>query len=344
MEGSLSISPVDMSALISQWRLRYYIGVKIAAMPTLLCLALLAAASLFAAPAKAGGLQLPPEAKQGLDLLYSGQADQAIQIARQMEKDRPDFPLGYLLEAESRWWQIYCAACEIKWNMIDAWDEPRGLQDDDYLALTDKAIALAEMHIAESDTAEMELYDGMGWMLRTRLTGLRGEHRVTANAGVKTRTHMLRCLQLDPQMSDAYVGLGLYNYYVDAMSGLAKILRFFMGIPGGSKQEGIRQLRIAMEQGTLTSVEARFNLAKDLRTFDLNYTDGLDVVGPLVAVYPRNPYFHLLTGDLQAKLGRRDAATMNFHAAEQLTAPNSPCAAHIHSIVAQAIALITPKT
>lgn len=317
---------------------------KIAALSTCLCFVLLAAASLFAAPAKAQGLQLPQEAKQGLDLLYSGQTDRAIQIARQMEKERPDHPLGYLLEAESRWWQIYCAACDIKWNMIDAWDEPRGLQDDDYLALTDKAIALAEMHIAESDTAEMELYDGMGWMLRTRLTGLRGQHRATANAGLKTRAHMLRCLQLDPQMSDAYVGLGLYNYYVDAMSGLAKVLRFFMGIPGGSKQEGIRELRIAMEQGTLTRVEARFNLAKDLRTFDLNYAGALDVATPLVTEYPQNPFFHLLVGDVQAKLGRRDPATMSFHMAEQLTVPNSPCAVHIHGVVVRALALIGVKS
>jgi len=300
----------------------------------------LAAAALFSVPAAAGELQLPPAAKQSLDLLYSGHADQAIQIARQVQKDIPDQPLGYLLEAEARWWQIYCVACEIKWNTIDAWDEPRGLSDDDYLALTDKAIALAEMHIAQSDTAEMELYDGMGWMLRTRLTGLRGMHRATANAGLKTRAHMLRCLQLDPQMYDAYTGLGLYNYYVDALSGIAKVMRFFMGIPGGSKQEGIRQLRMAMEQGELTRVEARFNLAKDLRTFDLNYATALDVATPLVTDDPQNPFFHLLMGDIQAKLGRRDPATANFHAAEQLTVPNSPCAGHIRAVVAQALALL----
>ena len=69
------------------------------------------------APAHAAGLNLPPNAKQGLDLLYAGQTEKAAEEFRQIQAAQPDNPLGYLLEAEARWWQIYCEACEIKWNM-----------------------------------------------------------------------------------------------------------------------------------------------------------------------------------------------------------------------------------
>ena len=69
---------------------------------------------------------------------------------------------------------------------------------------------------------------------------LRGESRNTARSGVRAREHLLRAKTLDPTLADADFGLGLYNYYVDTLSGIARILRFFMGIPGGSKQEGIR--------------------------------------------------------------------------------------------------------
>ena len=150
----------------------------------------------------------------------------------------PGGPLGYLLQAEARWWEIYCEACEVKWSTIDAWERPRMAADDGYLALTNKAISIAESRIAQADSPEMQLYAAMGWMFRARLLGLRNDRRGTARAGVNARAHLLRCLQLDPQMADAYAGLGLYNYYVDTLSPMARILRFFMGIPGGSRAEG----------------------------------------------------------------------------------------------------------
>ena len=216
------------------------------------------------APARAAGLDLPPAAERGLQLLYSGQPEAALAEFRKIEAAQPDHPLGYLLEAEQRWWQIYCEACEIKWNMVDAWYRPKLPADDAYLALTDKGASLAEARIAQADSAEMRFYAGMAYALRARLFGLREERRATARAGVRAREHFLRALQLDPEMTDAYTGIGLYNYYVDTLSAVAKILRFFMGIPGGDKEEGIRQLQIAAQNGTVTRVGARFYLAKEL--------------------------------------------------------------------------------
>ena len=52
---------------------------------------------------------------------------------------------------------------------------------------------------------------------------------------------------------------------------MAKILRFFMGIPGGDKREGLRQLETASTKGELTQMEARFNMAKSLRNYDFDY-------------------------------------------------------------------------
>ena len=122
----------------------------------------------------------------------------------------------------------------------------------------------------------MRFYAGMAYALRARLTGLRGERRATAKAGVRAREHFLRALELDPGMTDAYTGIGLYNYYVDTLSAMAKVLRFFMGIPGGDKNEGIRQLQLAAQSGTVTRAGARFYLAKNLRTYDLDYARSVE--------------------------------------------------------------------
>ncbi len=305
-----------------------------------LCLLLLLTASLAATPVRAGKLNLPPEATAGLRQLYTGNADSAIKLFRRIQQQQPDHPLGYLLEADARWWKLYCQACEIRWDMIDAWHRPRLREDDAYLALAGKATALAEARLAENDSAEMRLYAGMGWLLRGRLLGLRDDRRGTARAGVKARAHLLRAIQLDPSLADAYTGLGLYNYYVDTLSAMAKVLRFFMGIPGGNKHEGMRQLEIAMSKGELTAVEARFYLAKNLRNYDHQYARAAEIMRPLVAQYPQNPIFLLLLGDMNAKLNRKEQAATSFRAAEKLPAHDPPCHAHVQKLAQAALAAL----
>ena len=297
-------------------------------------LLLLLAMTLAPYLARAGTLNLPPEAKQALEFMYNGDPGAAIEIAQRVQKSQPDHPLGFLLEAEARWWKIYCQACEVKWGMVDAWKRSKLPGDEAYLALTDKGITLAQAQLQKSDSAEMHLYAGIGWALRARLFGLRAEHRATARSGVKAREHFLQASKLDPNLADAYAGLGLYNYYADALSSFVKVLRFFMGIPGGSKKEGIRQLEIAMNQGELTAVEARFYLAKNLRTYDQEYERAVAVVEPLVKRYPQNPLFLMLLGNLNAELSRDDKAAASFRAAERLAIPDSVCATHVKQVAA----------
>ncbi|HTZ98700.1 MAG TPA: hypothetical protein VMB02_00100 [Candidatus Aquilonibacter sp.] len=272
------------------------------------------AAAVFARPVRASGFQIPPEAAHALDQTYSGDSDAAIATARRIESEQPQSPLGFLLEAEADWWKTYCAACEMKWGMLDAWKHPKSPEDDAYFALADKAIGLAQAQLAKSETAEMHLYAGLGLALKARLYGLRDEKRATAHAGVAARAEFVRALQLDPDLTDATAALGFYNYYVDTLSAVAKMLRFFMGIPGGNKEDGIRQMQEGADRGVLLAVDSRFYLAKNLRTYDQRYTDALRIAEPLVARYPHNPTFLLFLGNLNAELGRNAKAAEYLHA------------------------------
>jgi tetratricopeptide (TPR) repeat protein len=300
-----------------------------------LCAALLVA--LAGAPAAAQKIPAPPEAQEGLRLLYSGDPDAAIVEFRKIQAREADDPLGYLLEANALWWQFYCQACEIKWNTIDAWKRGKLPADERYFALCDKGIALAEAALARQETARMHFYAGMGHGLRARLHGLRMESRVTARHGVRGREHLLRAVELDPELADAYTGLGLYNYFVESLSFFVKMLRWFMGIPGGSKAEGVRQLERGMREGQFTAVEARIYLAKNLRNYDQQYARGVELLRPLAEQFPHNGVLHLLLGDLYAKLGRREPAAASFHAAKNARAANGGCAARLRAVAQQAL-------
>jgi tetratricopeptide (TPR) repeat protein len=301
---------------------------------------LLAATLAFAAPTLPGKIDVPADARAVLDKLYSGDPDAAVEAAQHIEHDQPEHPLGYVLEVEALWWKIWCTSTEFRYGMTYARHRGKLPGDQHYLDLVEKAGALAQAQIARRDTPEMEFYAGTADALAARFYGLRGETRNAARAGVRGREHLLHAITLDPELADADLGLGLYNYYVDTLSAAARILRFFMGIPGGTKQEGIHQLEFAIAQGQLTFTEARFYLAISLHNYDQKYERALELSGPLVEQYPSNPLFRLIRGDLFAKLGRKEQAVESYRAAAALPVRDPECRAHIQELVRASLAAV----
>ncbi|HEV2196868.1 MAG TPA: hypothetical protein VGR55_14885 [Candidatus Acidoferrum sp.] len=295
--------------------------------------------TLSRSPVRATQLTLPPETPGILEKIYSFDLDGAQEAARQLQKEHPEHPIGYLLESDALWWRFWCTAAEFKYGMSDA-RRSKLPADQHYLELATKASSLASAQIQKNDSAEMQLYAGMADAAAARLYALRGENRNTARFGVRARDHFLRAKTLDPSLADADFGLGLYNYYVDTLSALAKIMRFFMGIPGGSKQEGIRLLDHAIADGVLTPNIARFYLAMNLHRYDQQYERALNVISPLVEKYPSNPLFQLARGDLYAKLGRKQQALLCYRSAAALSVHDTDCEARIQLLVRAAIAAL----
>jgi tetratricopeptide (TPR) repeat protein len=293
-----------------------------------------------AGPLRCARLDLPPSAYPVVDQIYSGDLTGAIEGSHRLQQEHPEHPLGYLLEAETLWWEIWCTSAEFRYGMSYPRHRAKLAADQHYLDLAAKASSLAEAQIAVRDTAEMQFYAGMGDAQLARIYGLRGETRNGARAGVRARERLLRAVAIDPDLSDAYMGLGLYNYYADTLSGMARVLRFFMGIPGGSKQEGIQQLEHAIGEGVLTPPEARFYLAVNLHNYEQKYEQALQVARPLAEKYPANPLFQLICGDLYAKLGRRALAEQSYRAAGTLRMSDEECNAHIRALVQASLAAI----
>jgi tetratricopeptide (TPR) repeat protein len=297
--------------------------------PRIFLLALFAA-SLLAPLARASNITLSADEQKALDTIYQGDPDGAVVLARAVQQAAPQKPVGYLIEGEALWWTRYCGACEIKYGMIEAWTREKRPEDEAYFQLTDRIVQLAKAQLANSETAEMHFFAGMGYALKVRVYGLRSENRNAARAAVNARSEMLRALELDPQLADATAALGIYNYYVDTLSPVVKFLRFFMGIPGGNKELGVKQMEVGMNQGTVLAVDVRFILARALRQYDQKYQEALDVAEPLLARYPQNPLFLLLLGNLNAELGRNARAAEYFRGVQQ--ASGSLCVERTRSL------------
>jgi tetratricopeptide (TPR) repeat protein len=300
----------------------------------------LCSSAFFCAPVRADKLRVPPEVIVAADQIYSGDLEGGREAALRLEQGQPENPIGYLLEAEALWWKIWCTSAEFKYGMNFPRHRAKLAADRHYLELAAKASSLAEEKIAQQDTAQMEFYAGLGDALAARLYGLRGEGRNTARAGVRAREHLLRAIAMNAELADADLGLGLYNYYIDTLSAAARVLRFFMGIPGGSKKEGIRQLQHAIEEGVLVPPEARFYLAINLHNYDHQYERALEVIGPLVKKYPSNALFQLAQGDLFAKLGRKEQARDCYRAAEAAALNDPECRRHVQELSEASLAAL----
>ena len=300
----------------------------------------LCCAAFLCAPAHADKLRITPEISAAADQIFSGDLEGGRQAALRLQQEQPEHPIGYLLEAEAIWWKIWCASAEFKYGMTFPRHRAKLAADRHYLELAAKAYSLAQEQIAQHDSAEMQFYAGMSDALASRLYGLRGEGRNTARAGVRAREHLLRAVAMNAELADADLGLGLYNYYIDTLSAAARVLRFFMGIPGGTKKEGIRQLQHAIEDGVLVSPETRFYLAINLHNYDQQYERALEVIGPLVERYPSNPLFQLARGDLFAKLGRKEQARDCYRAASVAAINDAECRRHVHDLVEASLAAL----
>jgi tetratricopeptide (TPR) repeat protein len=244
--------------------------------------------------------------RQGLDLMMDGDLDGAIRIFRDIQARDSQSPLGYLLEADATWWRIYYSTA----NLVDpdvfvATDLPTTPYDSHFKDLINATISKSETRIrAQQDVARNYLYQGMAYALRARLEGLRDRDLPTARAGKKMRALLLKALELDPNLADAYLGVGIYNYFVDTLSTIVKILSWFIGLPGGSRVRGLQQLQLAADKGELARGEAKFYLAKDYsRANERQNERSLELFQELAREYPHNPLWPMLMGSLHCRMG-----------------------------------------
>jgi hypothetical protein len=89
---------------------------------------------------------------------------------------------------------------------------------------------------------------------------LRDQKLAAARDGKRIKTALERSIALDPDLDDAYFGVGMYQYYADVAPATAKILRFLLRLPGGNRTEGLARMLRARTRGRLLQGEAEYQL------------------------------------------------------------------------------------
>lgn len=245
---------------------------------------------------------------EGMARLMNGDPGNAAAIFRQIQAEDPASPLGYLLEADAAWWKIYYTTADIiDPDVFDVVSSTSTPYDSEFHSLIQTTIQKAKTCIAQhQDVARCTLYEGMAYALMGRLDGLRAQDLAAARDGKKMRALLLTALHLNPRLTDAKAGLGLYNYYVDTLPGIIKMLRFLIGLPGGNRSVGLQQLADAAAHGEFVRAETKFYMAKNYtRSNEKQFGKALQLFQELSEDYPQNPFWKLMVASVSMRLGQR---------------------------------------
>ena len=192
-----------------------------------------------------------------------------------------------VLEATALWWRI----------QLDP--EGRGL-DAPFTAAVERAIRTAEAWTDRSPLeAEAWFYLGAAYAARVQWRVLREEKVAAARDGKRIKQALEQALELDPSLDDAYFGLGMYKYYADVAPTAAKILRFLLLLPGGDRNEGLRQMLRARSRGRLLQGEADYQLHIIYLWYEHQPERALELLRGLQERYPGNPLFPAQVASVQ---------------------------------------------
>jgi tetratricopeptide (TPR) repeat protein len=231
-------------------------------------------------------------------------------VPRELAKACPPAPqeVCRVLDAVSLWWQIQL-------NPLD-----RSL-DAEFKKRVDYAVASAETWTTrEPQRAEAWFYVGGAYGARVQWRVLRGDRLAAARDGKRIKDALERALALDPDMHDAWFGIGLYHYYADVAPTAAKVLRWLLFLPGGDRVKGLQEMLRARDQGALMRSEADYQLQILYLWYEEEPVRALELLEDLRRRHAENPHFlqeiarvqdvyqHDLTASLRSWTSLFDAA------------------------------------
>jgi tetratricopeptide (TPR) repeat protein len=246
---------------------------------------LLAAALGIASPADA-------EYRAALDQLYDGATDTAIARLDALASAAPRDPVAGYLGALALLRRIEQRPAS---ETLDAELRQR----------VERTIQASEAALAaDAHDARGLLARGGAHGVLSRFAFLRGRRKDSAREGALLRRDALRLEALEPENKDVLFGLGLYDYYMDVLPRMMKLLRFISGLPGGDRERGLAELEEAKGRAVFHDVEVRDQLYEIYAFYEGKPDRALEEIGALRKRYPGAPLWALrLAEHLRDRMG-----------------------------------------
>ncbi len=249
-----------------------------------------------ALPAAAAPPEMERELAGVVDLFYDMQFDQARAASDALAALRPDHPAGPFYRSVSsyqRW---------IAEGMRSAATYRAFQADND-------AAEHAARALMRSNPAEAHYYLGAALGFRARANAAQRNFLRALPDGASAIRHLKKALALDPALSDARLGMGMYHYFAARMPAAAKPFASLLIGESADRALGLAELWSVAKSTGIARMEARSILSVILSKDDEADWAGAEMLlAELSARYPHNPIYRLRRAYVAERRGDFDAA------------------------------------
>jgi tetratricopeptide (TPR) repeat protein len=254
----------------------------------------LALLSLLAAAPAAALTPVEKEVTPVVDLFYDLQFSSAAAAADALAARHPGHPAG----------PFYRSVVDYQRFLAE---EPKSTATlAAFEAESERAVALADAWRSTS-AAEGLYYEGVARGFRARVLAAQKRYFKALPEGLRAVKALKAALALDPGLEDAYLGLGMYEYFAARMPPAAKPFAYLVGAGWGDKEKGLADLRRAAEKGGPAKMEAR-SMLSSVYALEGRWPQAVALLRELADRYPRNPLYRLRLVYALERAGRWDEA------------------------------------
>jgi tetratricopeptide (TPR) repeat protein len=255
---------------------------------------------LFVLPHEAFAVESPidHEIAAVVDLFYDLQFPKGLEAARSLQRRYPDNPAGLFYEGVV-FYQQHISENPQKESTFQ-----------NFQAAMDRCTMLAES-IRNSDPVTSHYYQGASLGFQARF--LASQHRYFS-ALPKARQavlHVQKAIELNPDLTDAYLGVGMYNYFTATMPIAAKPLAYLLLGFWGDRKKGLAYLEKVSREGSAARYEARSVLSAIYSNDrEHNWEKADKLLEELMMRYPHNPLYGLRRAKVLRQMGHVQQAIL----------------------------------
>jgi len=265
-----------------------------------------------------------PQLNSAIQLTYNAHFEEAESILNGYVGSHPDDPWGYIVRGTTYDWKQKVRGLKgaLDQKALEDYQTANNkafLQWDKDQENVDKLIALGNSYLYLSKKwLDLDKKSRAGLILK------------------KCRNHLELAIQKDPSRYEAYLAIGLFNFYASNIPPGLGFLASIMGI-SGNESEGLRLMNEAATHENILQADALFMMTYAQGETKGNYNQAAVYLGQLTSKYPDNAYFRYLKGEYAIKAKKYAQARTDFQEYYTFCSTRSDCKfdflAHYYTVV-----------
>ncbi len=238
--------------------------------------------------------------KQAVEKYHSDEFDDAITLSLKIREQFPEEPAGIFALLTT--YQTIMRNYRVK------------TYESEYDSLLNLSVEVTRKAIKKDKKSGLNyFYLGYAFGSRSIYYAQRNKWMSALKDGSQVMKNFHKALAYNPELYEAYYGMGLFKYWMGAKSKFLRMLPFAKD----NRKDGIREIKLAIDKGEFVKTDGMYGLSA-IYLNEKKYDDALQLLNKLYEHYPNNPTLHYRKGIILEKLHRWDDALNSFAALSEL--------------------------